>query len=68
MFHDLKLNLEQDEQSYDMNENVLYFYESIQDKLMMDNQELKFSPVVHQVMLHLLKEPKIIFVFHYQFS
>jgi uncharacterized protein YfkK (UPF0435 family) len=40
MFHDLKLYLEQDEQSHDRYENLLHFYELIQDKPMMDNQEL----------------------------
>jgi hypothetical protein len=40
MFHDLKLYLEQDEQLHDMYENLFHFYESIQDKLMTDNQVL----------------------------
>lgn len=40
MFHDLILNLEQDEQLHDMYDYVFHFYELIQDKIMMDNQEL----------------------------
>jgi len=40
MFHDLKLYLEQDEQLHDMYENLFHFYESIQYKLMTDNQVL----------------------------
>jgi hypothetical protein len=40
MFHDLKLNLVQDEQLHDRNENLWHFDESIRDKTTMDNQEL----------------------------
>lgn len=51
MFHDLILNLEQDVQLHDMYEYVFHFYVLIQDKLMMDNQELKIKIMMYRIII-----------------
>ncbi len=52
MFHDLKLNLVQDEQSHDMYEKEFHFYQSIQDMITTDNQVLNSKNPINRMRIY----------------